>query len=139
MWEYKLKAYITTIILFVAGLAILSTSTNIEIVLIGIAPTLIGYVVLQIQLSASVRDFIPEDKVGLFQGIRMIFFVLIPMIVGPWIGDIACRSSNLTIIEYGVEKLVPSTSMFLYASVVSVFVFVPIALLAKKGAFKKAA
>ena len=135
----KLKAYIPTIILFVVGLAILSTSTNIEIVLIGIAPTLIGYVVLQIQLSASVRDFIPEDKVGLFQGIRMIFFVLIPMIVGPWIGDIACRSSNLTIIEYGVEKLVPSTSMFLYASVVSVFVFVPITLLAKKGAFKKAA
>ncbi len=129
----KLKAYIPTIILFVIGLAILSTSTNIKVVLIGIAPTLIGYVVLQIQLSASVRDFIPEDKVGLFQGIRMIFSVLIPMVVGPWIGDIACRTSNLTIIEYGVEKLVPSTSMFLFAAVVAVFVFVPIVLLAKKG------
>ena len=120
----KLKAYIPTIILFIIGLAILSTSTSIVVVLIGIAPTLIGYVVLQIQLSASVRDFIPEDKVGLFQGIRMIFFVLIPMIVGPWIGDIASRTSNLTIVEYGVEKLVPSTSMFMYASVVSVFVLV---------------
>ncbi len=129
----KLKAYIPTIILFTAGLAILSTSTNFIVVLIGIAPTLIGYVVLQIQLSASVRDYIPEDKVGLFQGIRMIFAVLIPMVVGPWIGDIACRTSNLTIIEYGVEKLVPSTSMFLYAAVVSVFVLAPILLLAKKG------
>lgn len=135
----KLKAYIPTIILFIIGLAILSTSTKLPVVLIGIAPTLIGYVVLQIQLSASVRDFIPEDKVGLFQGIRMIFQVLIPMVVGPWIGDIACRTSNLTIIEYGVEKLVPSTSMFLYASVVAVAVFVPIAILAKKGAFKKEA
>ncbi len=129
----KLKAYIPTIILFVIGLAILSTSTNMIVVLIGIAPTLIGYVVLQIQLSASVRDFIPEDKVGLFQGIRMIFAVLIPMVVGPWIGDIACRTSNLTIIEYGVEKLVPSTSMFLFAAVVAVFVLIPILLLAKKG------
>ncbi len=129
----KLKAYIPTIILFVIGLAILSTSTNIAVVLVGIAPTLIGYVVLQIQLSASVRDYIPEDKVGLFQGIRMIFSVLIPMVVGPWIGDIACRTSNLTIIEYGVEKIVPSTSMFLFAAVVAVFVFVPIILLAKKG------
>ncbi len=129
----KLMAYIPTIILFIIGLAILSTSTSIVVVLIGIAPTLIGYVILQIQLSASVRDFIPEDKVGLFQGIRMIFFVLIPMIVGPWIGDIACRTSNLTIIEYGVEKLVPSTSMFMYASVVSVFVLIPILILAKKG------
>ncbi|MBQ7294670.1 MAG: MFS transporter [Clostridia bacterium] len=129
----KFKAYIPTIILFVVGLAILSTSTSMIVVLIGIAPTLIGYVVLQIQLSASVRDFIPEDKVGLFQGIRMIFAVLIPMVVGPWIGDIACRTSNLTIVEYGVEKLVPSTSMFLYAAVVSVFVLVPILLLNKKG------
>ncbi len=133
----KLKAYIPTTLLFIIGLFILSTSTDIVVVLIGIAPTLIGYVVLQIQLSASVRDFIPEDKVGLFQGIRMIFSVLIPMVLGPAIGDIACRTSNLTIIEYGVEKLVPSTSMFLFASVVSVFVFVPIFLLYRKGVFKK--
>lgn len=133
----KLKAFIPTILLFIIGLFILSTSTNMIVVLIGIAPTLIGYVVLQIQLSAAVRDFIPEDKVGLFQGIRMIFAVLIPMVVGPMIGDIACQISNLTIIEYGVEKLVPSTSMFLFAAIVAVFVFVPIILLSKKNAFKK--
>lgn len=132
----KMKAYIPTILLFIIGLFILSTSTNIIVVLIGIAPTLIGYVVLQIQLSAAVRDFIPEDKVGLFQGIRMIFSVLIPMVVGPVIGDIACRISNLTIVEYGVEKLVPSTSMFLFAAIVAIFVFVPIILLSKKNAFK---
>ncbi len=131
----KLVAYVTTVILFVIGLFVLSTSTNIIVVLIGIAPTLIGYVVLQIQLSASVRDFIPEDKVGLFQGIRMIFVVLIPMVVGPAIGDIACQISNMTIVEYGVEKLVPSTSMFLFASIVGVLVLVPIFLLSKKKAF----
>ncbi len=132
----KLAAYICTICFFIVGLFILSMSTNIIVVLIGIAPTLIGYVVLQIQLSASVRDFIPEDKVGLFQGIRMIFVVLLPMVVGPFIGDIACRMSNITIVEYGVEKLVPSTSMFLFASIAAVFVFVPILVLAKKKAFK---
>jgi len=128
----KVTAYIITIVLFVAGLAILSTSTNIVVVLIGIAPTLIGYVVLQIQLNASVRDYIPEDKVGLFQGIRMIFFVLIPMIVGPALGDIAIRSSNFTIIEYGEPKEVPSTSMFFYAAIVALFIFVPLFLLTRK-------
>lgn len=128
----KVKAYITTIVLFIAGLAVLSTSTNIIIVLIGIAPTLIGYVVLQIQLNAAVRDHIPEDKVGLFQGIRMIFFVLIPMVVGPALGDIAIRSSNFTIMEYGEPKEVPSTSMFFYASIVALLIFVPLFLLSKK-------
>ena len=132
----KMVAYVTTVILFVVGLFILSTSTNIIVVLIGIAPTLIGYVVLQIQLSASVRDFIPEDKVGLFQGIRMIFVVLIPMVVGPAIGDIACQISNMTIVEYGVEKLVPSTSMFLFAAIVGMLVLVPLFILSKKKAFE---
>lgn len=128
----KTKAYIVTIVLFIAGLAVLSTTTNIIVVLIGIAPTLIGYVVLQIQLNASVRDYIPEDKVGLFQGIRMIFFVLIPMVVGPALGDIAIRSSNFTILEYGEPKEVPSTSMFFYASIVALLIFVPLFLLTKK-------
>ncbi len=132
----KIMSFIPATILFVAGLFILSTSTNLVVVLAGIAPTVIGYIVLQIQLSASVRDFIPEDKVGLFQGIRMIFTVLIPMVVGPAIGDIACQISNLTIVEYGVEKLVPSTSMFFFAAIVGIFVFIPIVLLAKKKAFK---
>ena len=132
----KGKGLTIGVILMSIGLVILSTSTNIKLVLIGIAPTLIGYVVLQIQLGATVRDFIPQDKVGLFQGIRMIFAVLLPMVVGPVIGDIACRISNLTVVEYGVEKLVPSTSMFAFAAVVAVLVFVPITILAKKKAFK---
>lgn len=132
----KIWSFIPATILFVIGLLILSTSTNVVVVLIGIAPTVIGYIVLQIQLSASVRDFIPEDKVGLFQGIRMIFSVLIPMVVGPMIGDIACQISNLTIEEYGVEKLVPSTSMFMFAAGVGVLVFIPLILLSKKKAFR---
>ena len=133
----RFVAYLVTIVLFITGLFILSTSTNIIVVLIGIAPTLVGYVVIQIQLTATMRDFIPEDKVGLFQGIRMIFVVLLPMIIGPAIGDIACRSSNITIIEYGVEKLVPSTSMFFWAAIVAIFVLVPVLILAKKKAFDK--
>ncbi len=128
----KVKAYIITIVLFVAGLALLSTSTNIIIVLIGIAPTLIGYVVLQIQLNASVRDYIPEDKVGLSQAISIIFFVLIPMVVAPALGVIAIRSSNFTIMEYGEPKEVPSTSMFFYAAVVALLIFVPLFLLTRK-------
>ncbi len=133
----RFVTYLCTIALFIIGLFILSTSTNIIVVLIGIAPTLVGYVVIQIQLTATMRDFIPEDKVGLFQGIRMIFVVLLPMIIGPALGDLACRSSNITIIEYGVEKLVPSTSMFFYAAIVAVFILIPMIILNKKKGFKK--
>ena len=133
----RFVTYLCTIALFIIGLIVLSTSTNIVVVLLGIAPTLVGYVVIQIQLTATMRDFIPEDKVGLFQGIRMIFVVLLPMIIGPALGDLACRTSNITIIEYGAEKLVPSTSMFAYAAVVAAFILIPMIILNKKKGFKK--
>ena len=116
------------------GLLVLSATTNIKGVLIGVAPTAIGYVVLGILFNASVKDFIPVGKAGLFQGIRMIFFVLIPMVLGPAIGDIACRNSMITYInEYNVETIVPARSMFLYAAIVAVLTLVPLYFLNKKG------
>lgn len=122
------------VISLIVGLIILSTSTNIAIVLVGVAPTFIGYIVLGIQFNAAIKDFIPIGKAGLFQGIRMIFVVLIPMVVGPIVGDIACRNSAVTYMnEYGVETIIPSASMFVYSAIIAVFVFVPLFFLVKKG------
>jgi hypothetical protein len=132
----KNKAYgfVPAVILMVIGLFILSRTTNLVGVLVGVGPTLIGYLVLTIQLNAAIRDFIPVGKEGLFQGIRMIFVVLIPMVVGPVMGDIACRNSAVTYMnEYGVDTIVPSSSMFLYSCIFAVLVFVPLGVLIKKG------
>ena len=42
-----------------------------------------GYLLCTAVLSASIRDRTPEKDVGLFQGVRMVFAVLLPMIIGP--------------------------------------------------------
>ena len=132
----KNKAYglVPCMILQTAGLLLLSTSTDIKVILIGVVPTLVGNLVMGIQLNAAIKDFIPKGKAGLFQGIRMIFTVLLPMVIGPALGDLACRNSAVTYAnEYGVETIVPSSSMFLYAAIVSVFVVIPMIFLIKKG------
>ncbi len=130
----KLLGIIPGVAALIVGLIILSTSTNFFTILVGIAPTFIGYLVLTIQFGATIRDYTPPEKAGLFQGIRMIFFVLIPMVVGPAIGDIACRSVGASYInEYGIETLVPDAKMFLYSAVVAVLVFIPLLILKKKG------
>ena len=132
----KNKAFglVPCMILQTAGLLLLSTSTDIKVILIGVVPTLVGNLVMGIQLNAAIKDFIPQGKAGLFQGIRMIFTVLLPMVIGPALGDLACRNSAVTYAnEYGVETIVPSSSMFLYAAIVSVFVVIPMLFLIKKG------
>ena len=64
----------------------------------------------------------------------MIFTVLIPMVIGPVIGDMACQKAAQTIInEVGAEVLVPAKNMFLWAGVVGVFALIPLYFLVKKG------
>ncbi len=98
-------------------------------------PLLMGYDFLGIMLNATVRDHTPEDKVGLFQGIRMIFFVLIPMVVGPHIGDLACAmsKSGQYMDETGNLTYEPAPAMFLAAGIVILFTLIPLIALRKKG------
>ena len=141
----KLLAFFPAVAALILGLIILSTSNNMYVMLAGIAPTFIGYLVLTIQFGASIRDFTPPEKTGLFQGIRMIFFVLIPMVVGPAIGDYACRSAGATYTQENIiagekvitELAVPDAKMFLYSAVVAALVFIPLIVLKKKGTMDK--
>lgn len=117
--------FMVSVICYAAGLFILSQTKNIFGIIAGIAPLLIGYIFIMIHFGASVRDNIPQDKVGLFQGIRLIFQMLIPMIVGPTLGNIAAKNSNVTYMENGAEKVLPTENMFLYAAVLALLIFVP--------------
>ena len=100
-----------------------------------------GYMLVTATLSAMIRDYTPADKVGLFQGIRMIFAVLLPMIIGPFIGASVIMGSDSTYVELGVVKSVPTPNIFLAAAAVLLLVAIPIRLLKKRehGAEKERA
>ena len=116
------------------GFFILSTSTSIYVIILSLLPVVLGNALVNILFSAAVKDFIPDGKAGIFQGIRMIFVVLIPMVIGPVIGDMACQKAAQTIInEANAEVIVPAKNMFLWAGIVGVFALIPLYFLIKKG------
>ncbi len=116
------------------GFLLLSTSTSIYIILISIVPVVLGNALVNILFGAAVKDYIPEGKAGLFQGIRMIFTVLLPMVIGPVIGDMACQRAAQTIInEVNAEVIVPAKDMFLWAGLVCILGLIPLYFLIKKG------
>jgi len=90
-----------------------------------------GYMMMTAALGANIRDWTPADKAGHFQGIRMIFAVLLPMIIGPAIGAAVIRGSDSTYIELGQVKSVPTPDIFLAAAVVLLTVAIPVLLLKK--------
>ncbi len=125
---------VTGVVVLTLGFFILSTSTSIYVILISIVPVVLGNALVNILFSAAVKDFIPEGKAGLFQGIRMIFAVMLPMIIGPVIGDKACQYAAQTIInEVGAEVIVPAKNMFLWAGIVCIFALIPLYFLIRKG------
>ncbi|MBR5246593.1 MAG: MFS transporter [Clostridia bacterium] len=132
--EKKGFCLVVGVIAMTLGFLLLSTSTSIFVILVSILPVVVGNAMVNILFSATVKDFIPEGKTGLFQGIRMIFVVLLPMVIGPVIGDMACQAAAQTIInEANAEVLVPAKNMFLWAGLVSILAIIPLYFLIKKG------
>ncbi|MDY5565501.1 MAG: MFS transporter [Candidatus Limivicinus sp.] len=91
-----------------------------------------GYMMVSAALSANIRDWTPEGKVGHFQGIRMIFAVMLPMIIGPAIGAAVIRGSNSTYVELGQVKTVPTPGIYLAAGAVLLLSVLPILLLRRR-------
>ena len=106
------------VVLYLIGLVLVFfADDNIYYFLLSAVVTIVGYGLLMIMLGAAVRDFTPEDKTGQLQGIRMIFSVLIPMVVGPAIGDLACRHAGATYTnEYGVETIALDGCFYYFCS-----------------------
>lgn len=130
----KGKCLVICGLLFSAGLTAVYFAQTPLAFLVSCCPFLIGYAMLAIILGAVIRDFTPEDKTGLFQGVRMIFMVLIPMVAGPKLASVAAKSSNITYInDLGAENILPSSLMFLIAGILGLFMFVTMIPLLKKG------
>ena len=92
-----------------------------------------GYLVSTAVLGAKVRDYTPEKEVGLFQGVRMIFVVLIPMIIGPLIGDALCKIGGTPYQnEYGQTVYPPNKWLFLVTGIVFLTAIVPVILMIRK-------
>lgn len=88
-----------------------------------------GYMLVSAALGADIRDRMPRDKVGLFLGVRMIFAVLLPMLIGPQLGAAVIRGSDSTYVELGQVKSVPTPAIFLAAAAVLLTSLAPVFIL----------
>ena len=73
-------------------------------------------------LMASFQDYIPEGYEGRFQGIRMIFAVLIPLIIGPII-SLAIGINSFD--SQDTTMLTPPFEIYLASSIVALLVILP--------------
>ena len=88
--------------------------------------------VLSACLQGLIRDHTPARKAGQFQGIRILFQVLLPMLTGPLIGSAVIQHSGQTYEELGMVKEVPTPEIFIASALVLLLIAVPLLLLRRR-------
>ncbi len=123
---------------FVIGLILVYFADN-NIIYFALAAVIamVGYGLLMIMINAAIRDFTPEDKAGQLQGVRMIFSVMLPMLIGPRIAAAITEkfSSQHYVDDFGVATLIPAPHIYIGAAIAGALIFIPLFFLYRE--FKK--
>jgi MFS family permease len=75
---------------------------------------------------AWLKDLLPEQKRGKFLGIRMIFWVAIPMVIGPWLGSTLIQTFGAPTVFNGEAGFVPAPIIFQAGSAISLLALIPL-------------
>ena len=95
-----------------------------------------GYILISALCGSLVRDHTAEGEVGKLQGVRMVFSVLIPMLVGPMIGNGINAKRNIPLPDMGsadvmTTQYIPAPEIFLAGALFSLLMFALIPVLVK--------
>ncbi len=83
-------------------------------------------VAMSIASVAWLKDLLPEQSRGKFLGIRMIFWIAIPMVIGPWIGSTLIQNFGIPTTLNGQAGFVPVPLIFQVGSVISLLALIPL-------------
>ena len=97
-----------------------------------------GYIFVSALTGAIVRDNTPPESAGKLQGVRMVFSVLIPMIVGPMIGNGINKLRNVPLPDAGADAMtteyIPAPEIFLAGAITACLIIVFVWIISKVDA-----
>ena len=120
------------ILWLISGYIILYLTQTTLPVFVGSLLMMCGYLSGMAVFGATIRDNTPENKAGMFQGLRIFSQVLIPGIIGPMIGSFVLKDSKTIINNDGTESFLPNRNIFL-AALIAIIVLIPLLILILKN------
>ncbi len=117
-------AIIPSVISLMLGYIVLYLFNNTALVFVGSLLMMCGYLASTAVFGAILRDKTPEGKAGMFQGLRIVSQVLIPGIIGPFIGSAVLKGAEIHIGDDGTAQFIPNQNIFLAALVCAVVLWV---------------
>lgn len=117
------KSVIPSIAMLMLGYVILYIFTNTLMVFVGSLFMMSGYLTNMAVFGAMLRDFTPQNRTGMFQGLRIVGQVLIPGIIGPAIGAGVLKNAEQILNNDGTYSFIPNQNIFLAALVAAIAIW----------------
>jgi MFS family permease len=81
--------------------------------------------------GAWLKDLLPEENRGKFLGVRMVFWIAIPMVVGPAIGSWLIQNYGIPTVSNGQAGFIPVPILFQVTAVIALLSLIPLMLIKK--------
>jgi MFS family permease len=81
---------------------------------------------------AWLKDLLPEQNRGKFLGVRMIFWIAIPMVLGPWIGSTLIQTFGIPTTINGQSGFIPVPIIFQVGSMIALLALFPLFFIRKQ-------
>ena len=85
-----------------------------------------GYIMFMQVLSVWMKQLFPEEAKGQFEGFRIIFFVLIPWVVSPFIANPIIKRNGEILDANGLTAYLPTHVLFLVSTLLILATFIPL-------------
>lgn len=113
------------------GLLAFSFTKNIILLTITMTVYYGALFLFLVSFTAWTKNLMPEESRGEFEGIRMIFNVAIPMVIGPGIGSTLISSFGIPYAQKGSSGFIPTPIIFEVAAFASLLALIPIIFITK--------
>ena len=119
------------------GYIVLFFFKQTALVFVGSLLMMCGYLSGMAVFGAKIRDLTPVGKSGMFQGVRIFSQVLVPGVIGPFIGKTVLTNAEVIVNNDGTESFIPNENIFLAALAIAIVLTVFLLIFTKKSESKQ--
>ena len=98
-----------------------------------------GYIMFMQVTSVWMKQLFPQEAKGQFEGFRIIFFVLIPWVVSPFIANPIIKRNGQILDADGLPAYLPTHVLFLISTALILATFIPLFFAARQRRLRESA
>jgi len=124
-WEKRIMLMVAIVISAIGGI-LLSLVRDISML------ALTGFLWQAFSMASGIasvawlKDLLPEQNRGKFLGIRMIFWIALPMVIGPWIGSTLIQQYGIPTTLNGQAGFIPAPVLFQVGGIIALLSLIPL-------------